>query len=322
MPYSIFFLKVLVCYFCTSTLRAFRFEHMSERVYLNVEPASLEVNNTLESTDKSKNFLYVDLDSRKAFETNSILTPRPEGKVRFVAISDTHTVENQLSIPPGDVLIHAGDVTWKNEDAAGKVGELGPLNAWMSNQPCARRILIGGNHDKCLDKMNNTAVREVLSSCNYLQDEGIEIQDLKIYGSPISLPYAKGKVSPNDAFTRSSELDERVNGDVEIDERITRIPEGIDVLVTHGPPFAHLDDPPAEWNLGNVGSPHLAERVGVVHPKVHIFGHVHGRERIEQRVEFSSDGIVYINAASVKNFAKPFGEVFKPIVFDMPSKAL
>ena len=33
------------------------------------------------------------------------------GISRFVCISDTHTRTGQLKLPPGDVLVHAGDFT-------------------------------------------------------------------------------------------------------------------------------------------------------------------------------------------------------------------
>ena len=33
-------------------------------------------------------------------------------RLRFVAISDTHNKHDDLVVPPGDVLIHAGDVTY------------------------------------------------------------------------------------------------------------------------------------------------------------------------------------------------------------------
>lgn len=54
-----------------------------------------------------------------------------------------------------------------------------------------------------------------------------------------------------------------------------RIPQDTDVLITHTPPQHHLD-----FALGCHG---LLERVWIVKPKVHIFGHIHsghGREAV------------------------------------------
>jgi len=39
------------------------------------------------------------------------LTPRKEGFVRFVAISDTHNAMGKFALPEGDVLLHCGDFT-------------------------------------------------------------------------------------------------------------------------------------------------------------------------------------------------------------------
>lgn len=46
------------------------------------------------------------------------------------------------------------------------------------------------------------------------------------------------------------------------------MPDDIDILVTHGPPRAHLD-------MIHLGCPTLLEEVWRVRPRLHIFGHVH-----------------------------------------------
>jgi len=38
-------------------------------------------------------------------------TPQAAGSLRVVAISDTHCTHQRLRVPPGDVLVHAGDFT-------------------------------------------------------------------------------------------------------------------------------------------------------------------------------------------------------------------
>ncbi|CAG5127499.1 unnamed protein product, partial [Candidula unifasciata] len=40
-------------------------------------------------------------------------TPVSEDKIRFVCLSDTHGMVEKLEnfVPPGDVLLHAGDIT-------------------------------------------------------------------------------------------------------------------------------------------------------------------------------------------------------------------
>ena len=46
------------------------------------------------------------------------------------------------------------------------------------------------------------------------------------------------------------------------------VPEDIDVLITHGPPRAHLD-------LMTMGCVHLLREIWRTRPRLHVFGHVH-----------------------------------------------
>jgi Icc-related predicted phosphoesterase len=50
------------------------------------------------------------------------------------------------------------------------------------------------------------------------------------------------------------------------------IPEGIDVLVTHGPPHGIGDRGPV---AGRLGCEDLLARVKRVAPRLHLFGHIH-----------------------------------------------
>lgn len=50
------------------------------------------------------------------------------------------------------------------------------------------------------------------------------------------------------------------------------IPDKIDVLVTHGPPFGILDK---TINKVNAGCKGLLKFVEKINPQVHIFGHIH-----------------------------------------------
>ena len=52
------------------------------------------------------------------------------------------------------------------------------------------------------------------------------------------------------------------------------IPEYTDILITHGPPFGHLDIPGGQSI--HVGCEMLRYRVDEIRPKIHVFGHIHG----------------------------------------------
>jgi predicted phosphodiesterase len=68
----------------------------------------------------------------------SFISPRSElRKTRIVCISDTH---NQVpSLPKGDVLIHAGDLT--NQ---GSLSELRKTIAWIEKADFEAKIVIAG----------------------------------------------------------------------------------------------------------------------------------------------------------------------------------
>jgi Icc-related predicted phosphoesterase len=52
------------------------------------------------------------------------------------------------------------------------------------------------------------------------------------------------------------------------------IPKDTDILITHGPPFGHLDIPGGQSI--RVGCEMLRHRVDEIKPKIHVFGHIHG----------------------------------------------
>jgi hypothetical protein len=94
----------------------------------------------------------------------------------------------------------------------------------------------------------------------------ITIQDgdkpeIKIWGSPWQPEFY------NWAFNLPK------NGE-ELKAKWDMIPEGIDILITHGPAWGFLDD--VEGNRGiHLGCELLAERIKAVKPKIHICGHIH-----------------------------------------------
>jgi predicted MPP superfamily phosphohydrolase len=69
----------------------------------------------------------------------------PLNHVSIVCISDTHN--SQPNLPPGDILIHAGDLT-----QSGSLEELEAAIAWLNSQPHLHKIVVGGNHDILLDR--------------------------------------------------------------------------------------------------------------------------------------------------------------------------
>ena len=214
--------------------------------------------------------------------------------MRITLISDTHGKHDHFTsnaygnlLGSGDVLIHAGDVS-----NVGRVTEIYNFLDWFSDVDYTHKVFIAGNHDWGFEKM--TEIPEIFREKNvhYLFDSMVEIAGLKIYGSPWQPEFF------NWAFNLP-----RMGS--ELQEKWDLIPEGLDILVTHGPGWGMLDNPP---NGLNVGCELLQKRVVEVSPKIHVFGHIH-----HSYGQKYFNGTEYINAALLDERYNPTN---KPIMID------
>lgn len=178
--------------------------------------------------------------------------------IKVVCISDIHNVQPP-SVPDGDILVHAGDLT-----DTGTFEELMRAFDWLRDLPHAFKIVVGGNHDKLLDSTDKTQLD--FSGITYLQNSSATLKiankgELHVFGSPSTDTSGKW------AFQYSR------NEDVWSGQ----IPLETDVLVTHMPPRFHLD-------INGFGDDRLLEELWRVKPQVHIFGHVHAGHGVEQMI--------------------------------------
>jgi predicted phosphodiesterase len=174
-------------------------------------------------------------------------------------MSDTHGRHQNLKVPDGDVLIHAGDFC-----RYGSRANLHEFGEWFSEFPHECKIVIAGNHDMALQKHLGYGHMLRMYEIEYLEDTQSAIQDgPKIWGSPYTPPFQSWAfMLEEDALARKFAL----------------IPDDVDVLVTHGPPAGVLDLTDLEGVPA--GSRALSERLwelGQERPLVHIFGHIHER---------------------------------------------
>lgn len=179
--------------------------------------------------------------------------------MRIVCISDTHLFherpgfKEQVVIPDGDLLIHAGDGTF-----TGKPYEVKLWMEWMASLPHQKKVMIAGNHDWLFQKNMTFARSMIPDSIIYLEDDMKEVSGFKIYGSPWT-PYFL-----NWAFN--------LQRGHRIREKWNKIPRDTDILVTHGPPMGILDQVP---DGEHVGCKDLKDIVRRIKPKLHVFGHIH-----------------------------------------------
>lgn len=205
--------------------------------------------------------------------------------MRIICMSDTHTKHTQIIVPPGDILIHAGDFSNR-----GELDELISFDAWLSTLPHRHKIIIAGNHDFCFENQNALA-RSLVKNAIYLQDEAITLAGITFYGSPWQ-PWFY-----DFAFNRKRGK--------ELQEVWEKIPSFTDVLITHGPPFGILDQVSKDEH---VGCANLRIKVDEIKPKLHVFGHIHESYGMKQ---ISSTCFVNASICDTNYFANR-----PPLVFD------
>ncbi|CAK4710698.1 hypothetical protein LEN26_019728 [Aphanomyces euteiches] len=232
------------------------------------------------------------------------------GKVRFVCISDTHCKHKLLDVPDADVLIHAGDFT-----NIGTHSQIYRFASWLDSLPHKHKIVIAGNHDASLDAawynkdgrkrhkeyQDPTISKQMLTSvCTYLENEAVEIEGIRIFGSPCS------PVIPNHVMAFNL-----MPGRHSI-SHWQSLPDHIDVLITHTPPLGILDKNHRSCACGDEDL--LSEITTRIRPRVHVFGHIH--ECYGTTVEGPT---TFVNASSCTISREPDNP---PIVFDISKNDL
>jgi Icc-related predicted phosphoesterase len=208
--------------------------------------------------------------------------------LRLVCLSDTHEQLQYVEIPDGDVLIHCGDWTW-----TGNYHVLNKELDYFRKQPHRYKVATMGNHDLVMESDGVwKQIEKAHRGIHFLRESGVTIQGVSFWGSPVQPQFH------NWAFQKE-------RGPA-LQEHWAQIPEGIDVLVTHGPPYGQGD---TNKNDGRFGDHDLLTRVLQVKPQFHIYGHAHdGYGRYER------DGIQFVNCATCNEAYNP---VNAPMVIDV-----
>ncbi|KAK4106352.1 hypothetical protein N658DRAFT_438710 [Parathielavia hyrcaniae] len=226
-----------------------------------------------------------------------LVMSRPDA-IRIVCVSDTHNKQPEL--PPGDVLIHAGDLTEN-----GSFDEVQAGLTWLSSQPHPFKILIAGNHDVLLDEAflqkyperrygsSKTKANLDWGDVIYLEDSSITLDSgypqsdpnpnpnpnltttttrkITVYGSPwtprygiSAYQYPPLSTAGEDHWSSSlSYLPNTITPPTTADSDL--------IIATHGPPKLHLD----RRDIHQAGCPYLLSQVFRLRPRLHVFGHIH-----------------------------------------------
>ncbi|KAK5046947.1 hypothetical protein LTR84_007301 [Exophiala bonariae] len=204
-------------------------------------------------------------------------------RIRIVCISDTHNQTPKL--PPGDILIHAGD--FSNQ---GTFSELQKTVKWLRQAQFRVKILVCGNHDVTCDipfyeqhggRFHNKKIEDPQRCIDlfrteptfvYLNHEAklvrLDFDDntytvLKVFGSPYSP--ARGFWAFGYAPEKATEL-------------WNQVPLDSDLIIAHTPAKGHRDRCSAR---GTAGCKVLQQVLGRVRPKLFVCGHIHEGHGVE-----------------------------------------
>lgn len=164
--------------------------------------------------------------------------------MKILHLSDTHSCHHRLrNLPKADVLVHSGDFCMIGSEQEA----LDFLN-WLCNLPYKHKIFICGNHDDCLYGANIDGLPD---NVHHLCHSAITIDGVKYYGSPMFMSDA-----------------------IEGHHGYNRIPDDVNVLITHCPPHGILDYD----DDFNYGSKALRSKIDTLpRLKAHLFGHIHAQ---------------------------------------------
>lgn len=159
---------------------------------------------------------------------------------RILALSDTHGKHARFKeLPPADVFLHAGDFTKYGNGAE-------EFAIWFHQLPYKLKLLTLGNHELA----DSIAYRskqhwESLFGPMLLVDRGVRAQIGDALLTIIGLPHGT---------------------------KMESIPSGVDIVLSHEPPYRMLD---RTRGGGHAGSERIAALVQQAAPRLHVFGHVH-----------------------------------------------
>jgi len=185
-------------------------------------------------------------------------------KYTITVISDTHNKHKQVTedLPGGDLLLHAGDIS-----SMGYRHEIKNFCEWFASVPGYKhKVFISGNHDWGFedDPTETALMLKNYPEIEYLQDSMYVLGDdyqaaIKIWGSPWQPRF----------------YDWAFNADrgEDIKQHWDKIPNDIDILITHGPAYGFLDK--VHGRGEPLGCEELTKAIGRVNPKIHLCGHIH-----------------------------------------------
>lgn len=188
--------------------------------------------------------------------------------MNILHISDTHFMHRYLEIPDGvyDMIIHSGDCSNHRSPYLNEP-EVRDFIEWYGSLDIKHKVFVAGNHDTSIEHRLVTPEQIREKGIVYLENEGIEIDGLTLWGTPCTPEFGKGW-----AWNRKRDKMYKV---------WEQIPEGTDIVISHGPPKNILDLTYDRDNqLDACGCSNMRKAMFRIKPRLCLFGHIHNFEDI------------------------------------------
>ena len=220
--------------------------------------------------------------------------------MQIIASSDFHG-HLPLVDRPFDLFLVAGDVCpahdhyfsfqwgWIMTEFVGWIKSLPFATPW------SKVVLVPGNHDAALERINKEQIKELEDACEgrlkFLRHDLYEFEfpvsdgldSLTIFGTPYCAIFGGWP------FMVSDET---------LEKKFSQIPEGVDILVSHDSPNvgklgAILEGP---WKSEDTGNKILAKHIERIHPKLFVSGHFHsGNHELQKIGDTYAANVSYID---------------------------
>ena len=236
-------------------------------------------------------------------------------KVTIGSISDIHGYLN-FAIPNVDILTISGDICpynmshnpdvqfdWINKKFIPWCYEL------LNSNNVKYIVFTPGNHDFIFEKEHNypTDKYKIRFPKNVycLIDEYVEIENLKIYGTPWSVRFG------NWAF---------MNSEFVLDNMFNKIPNNVDILLSHSPIQDYndviLQNGYNRQIVEHLGSNALKKRIFKVKPKYILVGHIHSGSHEPVKILYN-DLDKYSISVNVSLLDEAYRVFYKPYIFEI-----
>jgi Icc-related predicted phosphoesterase len=225
----------------------------------------------------------------------------------IAAISDLH---GQLvsDFPTADLAIIAGDLGPIDDhslefQAQWLAEEFAP---WLASLPVRAIVGVAGNHDIIFAQAPDT-IPDL--GWHYLQDSGTEIDGLAIWGTP----WVR-RLGAQWVFQAPRRHDGQFLG-----QRYRAIPDDLDILISHGPPYYLRDEAPANWGrqgLTHYGSRALLRAISYHHPRLVVTGHIHESRGTAAFTARNGQTVLIANASTLDGNYRPYRQ--PPLLIDLP----